>query len=161
MKFCITHPDKKSYAKNKCKSCYFIDYLEKKRTERKEKGYIASERPASAYNQRYFLKIIYSTLCAELKPLHPICEGQLPGCTITATQIHHKKSRHGIMLIMSVYFGYLCDNCHKRCTKHSREAKELGLSLPINSQTDYIFTPREIELINKYKIRTPKGVYIT
>lgn len=160
VKYCGLHPSRKVYARKMCAGCYMSWY------QQRRKAILAKLNPAKrskirhASDQRTLLNIVYKILCAELKPIHTKCEAQLSGCLGISDQIHHKKGRRGIMLIMSTYFGYLCDSCHKHCTKHSREAVDKGLSLPINSQTDYIFTPREIELIKKYNIRTPKSVYI-
>ena len=111
-------------------------------------------------DQQVLLNKVYAILCRELKPLHTKCEAKLLCCTGRATQIHHKQGRRGILLIMSKLFSYLCHNCHDFCTEHSKEAIEIGLSLPRNSKTEYEFTDREKELINKYNIRLPKGVYI-
>lgn len=161
MKRVCSHIDRKVYARGRCQSCYMIDYCARRKKMLEKLDPKKRSKIRNATEQRTLLNLVYKILCAELKPLHPACDAQLTGCSHRATQIHHAQSRRGIMLIMSTYFKYVCDNCHKHITKHSREAVESGLSLLRNSQTDYIFTPREIELIKKYKIRTPKSVYIT
>ncbi len=161
IKYCPEHPTRRAYARGMCPGCYSIWYRDRQKKRLAQITPVDRNKKSDNTDQRVLLKLIYKILCAELKPLHTICEAQLTGCTLVATQTHHKKGRHGILLIMSTYYGYICDNCHKHITKHSREAIEKGLSLLRNSQTEYIFTPREIELIKQYKIRTPKSVYIT
>ena len=155
-KFCPNHPTKQIFCKGLCKPCYVIDY-NKRKIVKLNLSPKENRKPISMVSeQRKKLNSIYSIIAQELKPLHTKCEAQLPGCTHKATQIHHKKGRRGIMLILSKYFGYQCDNCHKICTKDSKLAKELGLSLPINSTTEYDFTPRELELIEKYNVNISK-----
>lgn len=109
-------------------------------------------------DQRRKLNAIYSILVAEIKRQPAICEGwgKIEGCTKKATQLHHKRGRRGFLLIASKYFGRQCDHCHKFCTKHSKEAVEMGLSMLINSTEVVCFTKKEIELIEKYNIRLPK-----
>lgn len=160
-KYCNNHPDIKAFCKKLCKSCYIKDYQAKRRLiiaklDPKKRSELRKQT-----DQRHLLKVVYKILCAELKPLHRCCEANLPGCQKIANEIHHAKGRRGILLIMSIHFKYLCSSCHSWLNVHSREAKEMGLSLPINSNTDYIFTDREIELIKKYNLKTPKSVNIT
>ncbi len=111
--------------------------------------------PNKVSDQQALLNKAYAILIAELKPLHTVCEANLVGCTKKATQVHHRKGRRGILLIMSKLFSYLCPHCHDFCTENSEEAVRLGLSLPINSKTDFEFTDREYELIEKFGIKTP------
>lgn len=135
-----------------------IAYIEKKRKEIKKPSANPRREIKWVSNQRALLNTIYKILCRELKPLHLVCDR----CKINkVAEIHHSKGRRGFLLIMSFYFKYLCRTCHRDITDNSAEAINDGWSLPINSKTEYIFTDREVELINKYNIRTPKGVNIT
>ncbi len=155
------HPERKVFSKKRCKSCAQADYGKvsaQRKKEKRDKGEI--KKPNQVSNQQKLLNKAYKILAAELKPLHPKCQGNLSGCTGKTTDIHHSKGRRGILLIISRYFKYLCHDCHDFCTVNSKEAKELGLSLPINSQTEYDFTEREKELIVLLKIRTPKDVVL-
>lgn len=112
-----------------------------------------------ASDQREKLYKIYKILCAILKPLHPKCEGKLPGCTHKASEIHHSKGRRGFLLILSRYFKYMCHNCHSFCTENSAEAIELELSYRRNSPTEWDFTEKELELIQKHNLKLPKYIH--
>lgn len=150
------HPDRRVFSGWDCKECANKKYAIKaalKRTPAKASPPRVAVSKVSPLQG--ILNAIYAIISAELKPLHPVCEGKLSGCTHKATDIHHMKGRKGFLLILSKYFKYLCRNCHDFCTVHSKEAKEMGLSLPINSETDYEFTEREAQLIEQFKLRRP------
>ncbi len=152
------HPDRPVFSKGRCQQCAQADYA-RERQERQRAKIADGNLPARINpisDTLQLLNKIYAILCAELKPLHTICEGNLSGCTHVATEIHHMKGRRGILLIMSKFFKYLCRNCHDFCTEHSAQAQEMGLSVQVNSQTDYEFTDRELELIEEFGVRLPK-----
>lgn len=152
VKHMCPHTNRPIFCKRKCKSCYWNDYMS---AYRKKKSPVTGEPvkiPRVSANQKQLNKA-YAILCAELKPLHQVCEGKLDGCTHRATEIHHKCGRIGILLILSTYFGYLCNNCHRFCTDNSLEAIELGLSMPINSKIEIEFTERELQLIEQFYIK--------
>lgn len=125
-------------------------YQAKRLQQLKEKLKPTSTNKVS--NTRSKLNAIYSMLCKELKPQHMICD-----CCRTnpATDIHHKKGRRGLLLIMSFYFKYVCNECHRKATTDSAWAKEIGLSMPINSATEYIFTQREVDLLEQRGVHMP------
>lgn len=155
---CKNHTDKQVFCKKLCKSCYVNDYNKRRREKlQKEK-----KAPISQFSdQRKKLTAIYSILRADIMKVKLRCEANLPGCLKFASEIHHKKGRRGFLLIMSKYFGYQCDNCHKICTRDSKMAKEEGLSLPINGPTTYEFSKREMELIEQKGLRLPGNANIT
>lgn len=150
VKHICPHTNRKILAKGKCKYCYWEEYVKKQR----QKLIVPRGTISQVSTQRDKLNKIYTILCKELKPQHTKCETNLPGCTHKATEIHHMKGRRGLLLILSKYFAYHCPNCHRWVTDHSKEAVEIGLSLPINSQTEYDFTERELFLIDKYGVKT-------
>jgi len=76
--------------------------------------------------------VIYRDLKKAWLPKHKVCEAQLPGCTQTTTEVHHMEGREGALLLDTTKWLGVCHNCHQRITEHSREAIELGLSLPRN-----------------------------
>jgi hypothetical protein len=78
----------------------------------------------------------------------PFCELKLPGCTGTATEIHHMKGRIGSLLTNRGYFKSTCRSCHSWVTEHSKEAIELGLSLSRHKQTDEKNNPSADTLSN-------------
>lgn len=154
------HPSRKPFSHGDCKPCAEKKYAQRRQERLQEKR---KQDPAARIKQQTeitgILKKIYTTLRKELLPLNPVCQGKgkIEGCTGKANQIHHGKGRRGFLLILSKYFRYLCHNCHDFCTENSTEAKELGLSVQINSKTDWAFTDREKELIEKHKLKLPKG----
>lgn len=111
-------------------------------------------------DQRKLLNAIYSILIKELKP-GKMCEAKIKCTSNMATQVHHKRGRRNWLLIMSKYFGYHCPACHQWATELSKEAVEIGLSLPINASFEWEFTKREVELMEKYKVKFPKTYIIT
>lgn len=57
------------------------------------------------------------------------CQAGLKGCTIEATELHHKKGRMNELIHDERYFLAVCRSCHEKITEHSRMAIEKGLSL--------------------------------
>jgi len=157
------HPERPVFSKLRCKECAQSDYARERQERQRNKllsGEVKVKKINPMSNTLQLLDKIYDILSSELKPLHTICEGKgkISGCTHIATEIHHKKGRRGVLLIMSKNFSYLCRSCHQFCTDHSDEAKAMGLSMQINSKTIYDFTDREKELIEIFKVRLPKDV---
>lgn len=160
------HPDRPVFSKGRCKQCADADYARERQERQKEKrenGEVPTKVNPISDTQKIF-NAIYEILCAELKPLHTICDGygKIHGCTHAATEIHHKQGRRGALLIMSKKFAYLCRHCHDFCTINSAEAQEIGLSIKVNSKIEYDFTDRELQLIRIFQVRLPKdALYIT
>ena len=71
----------------------------------------------------------YSKVRVEYLLENPYCEARIPGCTIEATQIHHKKGRIGDLLTDTSNFLAICHHCHEFVEGHPKRAKELGLSV--------------------------------
>lgn len=71
----------------------------------------------------------YSKLRKEFLLTHPMCQGQLEGCTSQATEIHHAAKREFYLRVDT--FRALCHSCHKACEKNRRMAESLGLTLTI------------------------------
>lgn len=65
-------------------------------------------------------------------PLHPYCEAKLNGCTLLATEVHHKQGRTGELLLNTDKWLAVCHSCHEKITECSQEAIQLGLSLKRN-----------------------------
>ena len=59
---------------------------------------------------------------------HTKCQAGLPGCSISSTEVHHKKGRIGSLLIDTNFFLAVCRNCHDYIENNPSEAKDLGLS---------------------------------
>lgn len=58
-----------------------------------------------------------------------VCLAFLEGCTLQATDVHHKKGRCGNLLTDENYFLAVCRNCHHVLETSPKLAKELGLSI--------------------------------
>lgn len=70
---------------------------------------------------------------------HPMCEAKIPGCTLNATDIHHKRGRVGSFYLDITNFLAVCRACHGIIETHSVMAKEEGFSksrLRINDEED-------------------------
>lgn len=135
---------------NKSRERGIKKYQENRIKRLKEKKSVTSVKKVSA--SRSVPNAIYSILCKELKPQHTTCEccHQHP-----AAEIHHMKGRRGLLLIMSFYFKYICRSCHRKASDNSDWAKEIGLSVLINSRVEYVFTAREIELLESKQVKLP------
>ncbi len=107
-----------------------------------------------------------STLTKKLQPIYNIlrplymqhnrtCIARYPGCTIQATEIHHRFTRTGFWLIMTNFYLPVCRSCHRRATKNSREAIDTGVSISRLSNPAYSFTQIELELMRKFNINPP------
>ena len=58
----------------------------------------------------------------------PMCEAKLPGCSLNATDIHHKKGRVGDNFLDTTNFLAVCRSCHGIIEEHVEMAKEEGFS---------------------------------
>lgn len=156
------HPDRKNFSHGNCKQCAQVIYSQKR-----QKKLIADQQTAPKKKVKHqteltqTLRKIYKELLAQLLPtLLPqqnTCKGfgKISGCTKKPTEVHHMKGRRGWLLILSKYFCLLCRNCHDICTEDSALAKDLGISLPINSKTEFEFTDLELSLIARHGLNPP------
>lgn len=71
---------------------------------------------------------LYLKLRAQFLRDHPICQVNIECIKAPATEIHHKKGRIGNLLTDVRYFLACCRACHDWELKHSKEAKEKGIS---------------------------------
>ncbi len=72
----------------------------------------------------------YSKLRKEYLALYPVCE--VEDCNEMATEIHHQRGAEGERLLDTNFFFAVCRAHHTHYTEHSKEAIELGVSLPRN-----------------------------
>lgn len=70
---------------------------------------------------------VYKTLRKQFLHDHPKCGARLKGCTINATEVHHKAGRGKEMLNTTKWLS-ICQTCHIWITENSAQAIELGLS---------------------------------
>lgn len=101
-----------------CKTCWY-----KLKAEKGEK--IVKIKQVSAKKAKQ--DVVYSKLRKDYLSAHPFCQAKLPECTLTATDIHHKKGRGKYYLITTTWMS-ACRSCHEWIETHPAEAKELGFS---------------------------------
>jgi len=159
IKYCKNHPNRKSFCRYLCSTCYNIDLQRRAREKANAQPPVKKEKPKQIKKTSEIqaaLNTIYGILRKELLPKNRTCQAQYQGCTHRATQIHHMQGRKRHLLIMSKQFKFVCPECHTTITEHSAEAIENGLSMLINSKTKWDFTERELSLMDKYGVKAPK-----
>ncbi len=67
----------------------------------------------------------YSKLRKEFLLEHSMCQLRAVDCSLTATDVHHKKGRGKYHLDTTTWMP-LCRNCHSFIHEHIQEAKEYG-----------------------------------
>jgi len=72
---------------------------------------------------------IYLLLRKDFIADNPRCKVNKSGCSMVATDVHHKKGRIGSLLTQTEYFLPVCRFCHYWIEIHPKESKELGYSL--------------------------------
>jgi hypothetical protein len=97
----------KKYCKVCCSKLGFFKKLKKVSSKQKE---INKEY---SVNRRNFLEE------------NPYCQAKLPGCTIYATDIHHKEGRGNNTNEVNTFMG-LCRACHEYIHSNPIQARELG-----------------------------------
>lgn len=70
----------------------------------------------------------YSKVRKEFLLENPYCQARIPGCTIEATDVHHKKGKIEGLLTDTNNFVAICRSCHSWVEEHPAKAKEMGLS---------------------------------
>lgn len=96
------------------------------RTDKKPK------RPKLVSDKRKKENDLYKIVRDVYLSTHPVCEGNLSGCSGTPVELHHMMGRENDKLLDDRFFKALCHNCHSWCTEHSKEAIEMGLSVRRN-----------------------------
>lgn len=89
-----------------------------------QKTHIAKRSTKRAKQEREYAKLRIEYLEA-----HPLCEGQLTGCTGIATEIQHSLGRIGKRLTDIRYFKASCHNCNQRAETHPLEALQKEFSI--------------------------------
>jgi hypothetical protein len=73
------------------------------------------------------LDAAYSTLRKIYLQNHPMCEARLPGCSLEAHDIHHKKGRIGELYLDDTEWIAACRSCHTEIHNNPQISKDLGL----------------------------------
>lgn len=73
------------------------------------------------------LDAAYTVLRQSYLKNNPMCEARLPGCNLSASDIHHKHGRVGDLYLDDTEYIALCRNCHRWIHDNPAKAKELNL----------------------------------
>ena len=104
------------FSKGMCLQCWqLLHYKPLKRS-----------RPNKVSQRQQQKNEIYSEERTIFLKEHPLCQCRHVGCTMKATEIHHKRGRDGDNLFK--YFLACCSNCHHWIEMNPVEAKEQGFS---------------------------------
>jgi hypothetical protein len=104
----------KSDGKNKyCKECWFS--IDKPKAPNK-----ISVKMVKTLDE-------YSKKRTAFLAMHPSCQAKLIGCTVMATDVHHKAGRGENHLKVNTWLA-VCRNCHRWIEENPDAAKELGYS---------------------------------
>lgn len=103
------------FSHGRCKSC-----------TQKEEQYKINPISNKEKERRKLYKLLRKDYLLE----HPVCEVNAEGCTIKATEIHHKAKRVGDNMFK--YFCAICRNCHLKVEANPEWAYEMGYSMRIN-----------------------------
>lgn len=90
---------------------------------------MSSYKPIRRYSpKRQKENRTYSTLRKQYLQVNDTCQALLSGCSLAATDIHHKAGRISNQLNNTSDWLAVCRCCHNWIESHPREAKEKGLS---------------------------------
>jgi hypothetical protein len=113
----------KSHGKEKyCKSCWSCH----SNNTPKPKAVKHYTIPAVS-SKKAKLDRVYSNARKKHLELYSSCQAKLPGCGLTATDIHHKKGRGPYYLDTTTWLS-VCRPCHTWIEEHPLDAKSLGFS---------------------------------
>jgi hypothetical protein len=115
---------KTSERKRYCKDCWYKNLKPKDGTKKTNKQ---SKPLRSKSSKLAALEQLYSKLRKDYLESHITCEARLPGCSVNATDIHHKKGRGPFLLDIASWIS-VCRSCHTWIELNPNEAKELNLS---------------------------------
>ena len=99
--------------------------------------YLSGETPASLQKvqpiakkseKKEKLDYLYSIARKQYLERKPMCEARLPGCSLNATDIHHKRGRVGEYYLDTTHFLAVCRSCHTIIETQVEMAKEEGFS---------------------------------
>ncbi len=104
-----------------CKDCWSCHSSKDKIKPTKQKPL----SPKSSKKEK--LDAAYTALRKAYLSTHPMCEARLPGCSLNATDIHHKQGRVGGLYLDDSEFMSICRTCHTWIHDNPAKAKALKL----------------------------------
>ena len=116
---------KKEGTQKFCKQCWTNHAIKGKSSTKKP----TAKKPMRLQSSKIMkLNAAYSVLREQFLKHHPCCQARIPGCSIVATDIHHKKGRVGKLFLDDSEFLAVCRMCHAWIEVHPQEAKLLDFS---------------------------------
>lgn len=118
----LDKPIWKSHGKEKyCKECWY--------TKSPPKTLVKQRSPINRISEKRKVEMsIYDKRRLAFLALHSNCQASLDGCSVKATDIHHKAGRVGDDYLNISKWLAVCRSCHSWIETHPEDAKTLGLS---------------------------------
>lgn len=107
-----------------CRNCW-LNHLGETRPRVRGKAYYRIKPIGDKKMAEY---AVYRPLRDKFLRENKFCEIKAPGCTIKATQVHHKKPRAHYLCDVSI-FAASCTNCNLYVESHDAWARERGFKL--------------------------------
>lgn len=113
----------KAHGKEKyCQECWLSQAPEKR------SQLATSKVKPNPVSRKMHLKMsVYERKRVAFLALHQYCQANLPGCGMTATDVHHKAGRGENHNNMDTWLA-VCRSCHNWIEEHPDKAKTLGFS---------------------------------
>ena len=108
--------------KRYCKTCWSCQSRKSK-----PKPTVKQKRLPSKSFKQTVLHDLYMIIRNQFLKHHPFCRASLPGCSLIATDVHHKSGR-GQYLLDDSKFLSTCRKCHGWIEAHPDQAIILGFS---------------------------------
>lgn len=125
----------KKYPDPLCGYCNYKRKQEKKKKDNKVTVTKKNKRISPVSQKRLEQLAIYRVRRDKYLREHPVCE--VHDCNKATTNLHHKATRRGILLIIVKYFMATCEACHpKRIHENPKWARENGYLITINNTKD-------------------------
>jgi hypothetical protein len=105
-----------------CKDCWYkLEKPTSKKTNKPIKPIRSKSSKLAALQQ------LYGKLRKDFLESNPSCQANLPGCSKSSTDVHHKKGRGPFLLDVASWLS-VCRSCHNWIELNPDSAKELNLS---------------------------------
>lgn len=142
--FCAVCNKENFLITDKCKSCYWnyraslkpikikeIGKSDWKEAKRKEmNAFLKTKKPIPKVSQKQVERLAqYRKVRDHFMKENQLCQAKLNGCTVKATDCHHRSGRSGNSLTDNKYFMALCRPCHNKIEDGGKWVYELGFKI--------------------------------
>lgn len=118
---------------NRCQTHYWQHRAEKtawKKEKRGEMNAFLKRTPIKKVSKKQLENLKeYRKVRDEFMKQNRTCQARLQGCTVKATDLHHKKSRIGDLLTDTKFFMAVCRQCHNKIEDGGAWVYEQGLKI--------------------------------